>query len=100
MPDLSYLDGKKMCVVFVKEVPGDTSKAQIQCYHGRADTAENKLAVIDSGGAKFVVPNTALSNILPSDGTALLKDAEYFVMVKLHPDIDFIEPDSTKDVEI
>lgn len=90
MQNLSPLDGRKVCVVFVKDVPGRADKAQIQCYHGRADISENKLAVIDSDGAKFVVPSSALNNILPSDGTALLRDAEYFVMVKLHPDIGFI----------
>ena len=88
--DLKYLDGKKICVVFVKEIPESPNKAKIQCMHGRADTSENKLTVITGNGAKFTVPNTALPTILPSDGTEILKDAEYFVMVKLHQDIDFI----------
>ncbi len=91
---MQYLEGRKFCVVLVKEVPENSASARLQCLHGRASVENGSLFLIDPQGGKFPVPNSALHNIMPSDGTALLKDAEYFVMVKLHWDIDFLEPSS------
>jgi len=89
---LNYLEGRKFCVVLVKEVPDHPDRAQVQCIHGRASVENGKLHLIDPNGTKFPVPNSALGNIMANDGTDILKDAEYFVMVKLHKDLDFIEP--------
>ncbi len=85
-------------MVLVKEVDGAPERARIQCLHGRASLdPQGRLELMAEGGFKFSVPNSALPNILPSDGTAMLRDAEYFVMVKLHPDIDFIRSDRAED---
>ena len=89
---LNHLEGRKFCVVLVKEVPDQTDRARVQCIHGRASVEDGKLNLVDPNGTKFPVPNSALNNIIENDGTDILKDAEYFVMVKLHKDLDFIDP--------
>ncbi len=98
---LRYLEGRKFCVVLVKEVPDDPNRARIQCIHGRASVDQEGLRLIDPNGVQFPVPNTALNNILPSDGTEILKDAEYYVMVKLHPDLDFLDSSNpSEDIDV
>ncbi len=94
---LQYLEGRRLCVVFVKEVPEDPHRAQVQCLQGRAKLDNEGLRLVDPNGVQFPVPNSALNNVLPSDGTDILKDAEYFVMVKLHKDIDFLDPNRPRD---
>jgi hypothetical protein len=55
----------------------------MQTLHGRARVDGRKLELVTPENAIFAVPNSALSNILPNDGTQMLKDAEYFVLVKV-----------------
>ena len=93
MMSLEYLEGRRMCVVFVKVIDESAGKVEVACLHGRADVDSGRLAVVSSSGSRFAVPNTALGNILPSDGTPILKDAEYFVMVKTDSGIDLDKPD-------
>ncbi|MFO7822191.1 MAG: hypothetical protein R6V56_09100 [Lentisphaeria bacterium] len=90
MPSLDYLEGRKFCVVFVKVIDEQAGKVELQCMHGRASVADGKLTCITPEGTGFTVPNTALPNVLPNDGTEMLKDAEYFVFVKTDPNLDFI----------
>jgi hypothetical protein len=92
MPHLAYLEGKKLCVVFVKLVGEKQSRVQMQCFRGRADIAEGRLNVVAENGMIFTVPSSAHGQIMPSDGTVILKDAEYFVLVKADPDIQFFTP--------
>ncbi|MCF7855208.1 MAG: hypothetical protein K9N51_10465 [Candidatus Pacebacteria bacterium] len=88
--DLNHLEGKKFCVVFVKVIDESAGKVELQALHGRASIEAEKLRCYTPEGVCFAVPNSALPNILPNDGTELLKDAEYFVLVKLDPNIEFM----------
>ena len=87
---LEKIEGRKFCVVFVKTVDEARGKVQLQCMRGRASVDRGKVSVIDESGCTFTVPGTAVQNILPSDGTALLKDAEYFCFVKVDPSIQLV----------
>jgi len=80
---LEFLEGKKFCIVFVKVIDMNTERVQLQCFRGRANVERGKLSVVDTNGALVMVPSTALSNIMPSDGSSLLKDAEFFCLVKV-----------------
>jgi len=86
--DLEHLEGKKFCVVFVKELDNKNNKVQLRCLHGRAEVERNTLKVHCGGDHPFVVPNIALRNILENDGTEILKDCEYYAMVKVDKNID------------
>lgn len=87
---LERIEGRKFCVVFVKTIDEARGKVQLQCMRGRASVDRGKVSVIDESGCTFTVPGTAVNNILPSDGTALLKDAEYFCFVKVDPSIQLV----------
>ena len=91
-PKLDYLEGRKMCVVFVKVLDAATEKVQLQCLRGRASVEPGRLHVVHAEGGMFTVPSSALPNILPSDGTPLLQDAEYFVLVRTDDNIEFVPP--------
>jgi hypothetical protein len=93
-PNLNYLEGRKFCVVFVKVVDPATERVQLQCMRGRASVERGHLSVVGSNGGMFTVPSSALPNILPSDGTALLQDAEYFVLVRTDDNIEFVAADN------
>ncbi len=79
---LGYLEGAKMCVVFVTVVDESAGKVKLQCFRGRADVNRGKVTVINEDGAVFPVPSSAIGNIMPNDGTQILKDADYFVLVR------------------
>lgn len=87
---LERIEGRKFCVVFVKTVDEVHGKVQLQCMRGRASVDRGKVSIIDESGCTFTVPGTAVKNILPSDGTALLKDAEFFCFVKVDPSIQLV----------
>ena len=87
---LERIEGRKFCVVFVKTIDEARGKVQLQCMRGRASVDRGKVSIIDESGCTFTVPGTAVQNILPSDGTALLKDAEYFCFVKVDPSIQLV----------
>lgn len=88
------LEGRKFCVVFVKVIDEATGKVQLQCLRGRANVERGRVSVVDERGFSFTVPGTAANNILPSDGTPLLKDAEFFCFVKVDSSIDLAaQPD-------
>lgn len=90
MPDsLDYLEGKKFCIVFVKVLDPTRGRVQLQCFRGRANVERGRLHVVRDDGSMFTVPGSAIPNVLPSDGTKLLEDAEYFVFVKTDESIDF-----------
>jgi len=85
-----YLEAKKMCIVFVRVVDAERERVQLQCFRGRANVNGGHLSVIAGNGAAFPVPSSALGNILPSDGTELLQDADYFVLVRTDDNIEFV----------
>lgn len=93
MFNLDAYEGCKFCVVFVKVLDEKTQRFQVQTLHGRADVGRGKLSVVGDGGVAFTVPHTALRNILANDGTDILKDCEYYVMVKTDAAIQLEKPD-------
>ncbi len=84
---LDYLEGRKFCVVFVKVIDAEQERVRLQCLRGRASVDRGRLKVVDRHGAVFEVPSSSLPMVMPSDGTVVLKDAEYFVMVRLDENI-------------
>ena len=85
---LERIEGRKLCVVFVKVLDEATGKVQLQCLRGRANVERGRVSVVDEKGFSFTIPGTASNQILPSDGTPLLRDAEFFCLVKLDPAIE------------
>jgi len=67
-----------------------SGKVQLQCLRGRASVDRGRVSVVDEKGFSFTVPGTASNQILPSDGTPLLKDAEFFCLVKLDNAIELV----------
>ena len=88
-----HLEGRKFCVVFV-QVDEAAAKVRLHCFRGRASLDGPRLQCVGEDGRVFTVPATASGNVLPSDGTALLGDAEFFVLVKADPEISFQSPDA------
>ena len=84
---LERIEGRKFCVVFVKVLDEATGKVRLQCLRGRASVDRGKVNVIAEDGCTFTVPGTAVPHIMENDGTPLLKDAEYFCLVKVDPSI-------------
>ena len=84
---LEKIEGKKFCVVFVKVIDKATERVQLQCLRGRANVERGRLSVVDEAGASFTVPGTAMQTILPSDGTEILQDAEYYCFVRVDDNI-------------
>lgn len=83
--NLKYLEGKKFCVVFVKQTDENDPDSQIsmKCLHGRANIDRHGKLNVEGPEFSFPVPATASKQIMPSDGTPMLKDAEFFVMCKV-----------------
>lgn len=84
------LEGRKLCVVFVKVTDPQSQKVSLQCLRGRASVTNGRIACVADDGTLFQIPSSAARNILPSDGTPLLKDADYFVLVKVDPSIKLV----------
>lgn len=88
MYNLEYLEGRRFCVVFVKILDAASGRVQCRCLRGRASVERGQLEIMQGSGSIFKVPPTALPTIAPSDGTPLLRDAEFFCLVKVSPNID------------
>jgi hypothetical protein len=87
---LAYLEGKRICVVFVQVVDQARERVRLQCFRGRANIEHGHLTVVNANGTVFPVPSSAVRNVLPSDGTKILQDAEYFVLVKADEGVDLV----------
>lgn len=83
-----FLEGRKFCVVFVKVLDAATERVQLRCLRGRANVEPGKVSIAAGSGNVFTIPQTAMATIRPNDGTELLKDAEYFCLVKVNDNID------------
>ena len=84
--DLSYLEGKKLCVCFLQDPGGDGADAitvQLRALHGRASIGTRGELTLEHKGGSFLIPSSSYNAILPSDGSQILKDAEYFVICKV-----------------
>ena len=84
---LEKIEGRKFCVVFVKVIDHENERVQLQCLRGRANVERGRLNVVTAEGASFTVPGTAMQTILPSDGTEILQDAEYYCLVRVDDNI-------------
>lgn len=87
---LSRVEGRKICVVFVQVMDEESARVRLRCFRGRGNVERGRLNVVDENGAVFPVPSSASRNVLPNDGTNLLQDAEYFVLVKTDENIDLV----------
>lgn len=94
MTDLSHLEGRRFCVVFVKVIDPETERVRLQCLHGRASVDSGGVALVTDEGSEFRLPGAAVSTIMPADGTAMLKNAEYFAMVRLGPGVKFFNEET------
>ena len=79
-----YLEGRKFCVVLVQADEKDKSpeKAKLRCIRGRASIEDGKITCV-GGHGRFCVPVSAYATVLPSDGNAILQDAEYYCFVRV-----------------
>ena len=90
---LAQLEGRKFCVVFVKVIDAATQRVQLQCMRGRASVDDRGgVSCVNESGASFAIPSISRAGILPSDGTPILKDAEYFVLVKVDDSMQLVSP--------
>lgn len=82
--DLRYLEGKRFCVVLAQQtdVNNPDSEIRLRCLHGRANVSREGALSLE-GNVPFQVPASAYTNVLPSDGTDMLRDAEYFVICRV-----------------
>ncbi len=94
---LQYLEGRKFCVVFIKVLSIANERVQLRCLRGRASVDCGKVSVMAPSGNIFTIPGTAIHSIMPNDGTAILKDAEYFCFVKVDDNIELVS-DATEGV--
>ncbi|GEM_PF-618747 len=85
---LEFLEGKKLCVVFVKVLDPSTGRVQCRALRGRAAINQGHLDVMTAKGAIFTVPSSAYPTVALNDGTKILGDADYFCLVKVDPNID------------
>jgi hypothetical protein len=92
-----YLEGRKFCVVFVKVLDAVAGNVKLHCLHGRANVEGGRVTCVREDGVQFTVPGSAIGNILPADGTVILKDAEYFVLVRADTGLDFGQSDEFED---
>lgn len=88
--DLDQYEGKKFCVVLVQEIEENDTPGSVRMrpLHGRASIDKGVHLNLVWDGGKFGVPRTCYNRIMPSDGTEMLRDAEYFVIVKVDPKIE------------
>jgi hypothetical protein len=90
---IDYLEGKKVCVVFCQLHNEESFKDganpeegnfKLKCLHGLGNIIDDgKYLRVEGPKGSFSVPPSAYNNIHPNDGTDLLEDCDYFVMVKL-----------------
>jgi hypothetical protein len=84
-----FLEGRKFCVVLVQAKEGEQNpeSAKLRCLRGRASVDANGGLTVFGDHGQFKVPTSAMKSINQSDGTELLKDAEYYCFVRVHSDI-------------
>lgn len=83
--DLKYLEGKKFCLVFARleddaEPDGPVS---LRCMHGRASINTKGHLIVEGPDGSFHVPSSCYPKIMPSDGTEMLEDAEFFALCRV-----------------
>ncbi len=81
--ELGHIHGTRFCLVRMTVADEAGKKVELVPIHGVAQVLPDRVIVLEESGSQHVVPDSALPSIFPSDGTELLKDAEYFVIVKV-----------------
>jgi hypothetical protein len=80
--DLSYLDGKRVSVVFVD--PESTEEnAKLRVLHGRGNILHNGKLSVEHEAGNFIVPPTCYNHVLKNDGTPILGNCDYYVFCKV-----------------
>lgn len=82
-PDLRYLEGKRICLVFMQGQGTEPSTVRLRALHGRASVDRRGTLAVEHAEGRFLVPSSCYPNILPADGSPILQDAEYFVICRL-----------------
>ncbi len=95
---LRYLEGRRFCVVFVKVLDVARERVQLRCLRVRASLDRGKVSVMAPSGNLFTIPGTAVRSIMPNDGSAILKDAEYFCFVKVDDNMELVSDGSENGV--
>ena len=80
---LSHLDGTRFCMVQMTVLDEVKQDVKLVPIHGTAKVFPDQLRLVEFSGHEHVVPDSAIPSILPSDGNALLKDADHYVIVKI-----------------
>ena len=83
LQSLKHLDGSRFCMVCMTVLDLDAERVQLAPIYGTARVLPDRLLVEEDSGRAHAVPDSALAQILPSDGTEMLKDAAYYVIVKI-----------------
>jgi hypothetical protein len=80
---LDGVHGSKFCLVWMEVIDPDSEKVKLTPVYGTARILPDRLVVEETNGKQQVVPDSALPSVYPSDGTDILKDSEYYVIVKV-----------------
>ena len=83
MEDYVYLQGAAFCIVYMTVLDAEKQEVQLDPFHGTSRVLADRILVADDEGRTSVIPDCALGNIHPSDGNAVLKEADYYVIVKV-----------------
>lgn len=81
--DVAYLDGVRFCLVMMTVLDTVMQNVKLTPVHGIAKVLSDRLVVVEDDGREHVVPDSAFGAIHKSDGTDILKDAMYYVIVKV-----------------
>ncbi len=81
--ELKYLEGKRFCVVFMQADDPDPQQVRLRALHGRANVSAAGILSVEHDGGAFQVPRSCYPQILASDGTDILGDAEYYVICRV-----------------
>lgn len=83
--DLSYLEGRKFCLVLVRldDEKQPDGPLKLKCIHGRASVDVQGALRVHTPHESVCVPSSCYHRVLPNDGTAMLGDAEFFVLCRV-----------------
>lgn len=83
--DLKHIEGRRFCVVFatVDSTTANGGQVKLRPLHGRASVSSRGEVSLVGDAGSFMLPASSYVNIQPSDGTDILGDSEYFVILKV-----------------
>ncbi|OVE75379.1 hypothetical protein BVX97_04720 [bacterium E08(2017)] len=80
---LEGIGGKRFCLVYMELIDMEKEQVKLTPVYGTARLHSDKLLLVEKDGNELVVPESALASVYASDGSEILKDAEYYVVVKV-----------------